>query len=383
VRVLVIGAGIGGLSAYVSLRRAGVDAALFDQAEQAGATMVGGGFHVWPNGILALREVGLDEDARALGAHLETTEYCSYRGRKLAEWPVGRMARDLGAFDAGIARADLSSMLHGAAGADSVNTSSKLIDFIEEDGGVTARFANGREERGDVLIGADGLRSVVRAKLHGPAEPDFVGYVQWQTLVQDGRDLLPDGIERVTFGPGSRTVMHRVGGDRMFWACVIYGPETTGGRPAGRKAKLLQRFGTWPEPIRSALDAAPEEQITGLPIYDRKPVSQWGRGRVTLLGDAAHPMTTNTSQGGNQAIEDGVLIGRMLGGVAGDPAPTLRTYEQKRIARTTPLVRNSRFISDMNAWADPVRVPLRDLMYSIALPRKALSDQRKAVATPL
>jgi 2-polyprenyl-6-methoxyphenol hydroxylase-like FAD-dependent oxidoreductase len=104
---------------------------------------------------------------------------------------------------------------------------------------------------------------------------------------------------------------------------------------------------------------------------------------VTLLGDAAHPMTTNTSQGGNQAIEDGVLLGRMLGRAADDPTPTLREYEQRRIERTTPLVKTSRFIANQNAWRDPVRVWVRDHLWAAALPRKGLSDMHKAIATPL
>lgn len=267
-----------------------------------------------------------------------------------------------------------------------MQTNSRLVEFEDDGRGVTARFADGREERGDVLVGADGLRSVVRSKLLGPAGPDFTGYVQWQTLADGAAGLLPDGVERITFGPGSRTVLHQVGGGRMFWACVVYGAATNGGQPAGRKAQLLRQFGDWPAPTPALIEMTPEEQIVGLPVYDRKPVKQWGRGRVTLLGDAAHPMTTNTSQGGNQAIEDGVLLGRMLGGAgaaAGDPSPVLRAYEARRIERTTPLVTNSRFISDLNAWRDPVRVRLRDALYSVVLSRRALSDQFKAVAEPL
>lgn len=382
-RVLVVGAGIGGLTAFVALRSAGIDAAIFDQAEQASSTLVGGGFHVWPNGVLALREVDLDGAARQLGALIELTEYYSYTGRKLAQWPVGEIARSVDAFDVGIGRAELVGMLLEAAGSEHVQTGAKLLDFEDEPGGVTVRFADGREERGDVLVGADGLRSTVRAKLLGEAEPDYTGYVQWQTLVEGVQDLLPDGVEQITFGPGSRTVMHRVSGDRLFWACVIYCPSTDGGRPAGRKARLLERFKGWPGPIMAAIDATPEEQISGLPVFDRKPVRHWGRGRVTLLGDAAHPMTTNTSQGGNQAIEDGVLLGRLLRGVEDDPTSALRAYEQRRIERTTPLVKNSRFISNQNAWRDPLRVRLRDTMWAVALPRKALSDTRKAVTTPL
>jgi len=381
--VLVVGAGIGGLTAFVALRAAGVDAAVFEQAEQAGATLVGGGFHIWPNGVKALRELGLDETARGVGARIERTEYHSYRGRKLAQWPVGEIARSLDAFDVGIGRAELLAMLLGAAGAEQIQSGAKLVDFDDDGYGVTARFADGREERGDALVGADGLRSVVRAKLLGAAEPDYVGYVQWQTLIEAADQLLPDGVERVTFGPGSRAVMHHVSGGRLFWACVLYGPASDGGRPPGRKARLLELFRGWPEPIATAIEATPEEQINGLPVFDRKPVATWGRGRVTLLGDAAHPMTTNTSQGGNQAIEDGVLLGRMLKGVQGNPSATLRAYEQRRIARTTPLVQNSRFISNLNAWRDPVRVLLRDNLYAVVLGRKALKDQRKAVAAPL
>jgi 2-polyprenyl-6-methoxyphenol hydroxylase-like FAD-dependent oxidoreductase len=382
-RVLVIGGGIGGLTAFVALRAAGVDAAVFDQAEQAGETMVGGGFHIWPNGVHALREVGLDGTARELGAPIELTEYYSWRGRKLAQWPTGAMARSLGAFDVGIGRAGLIGMLLDAAGAENVQTGARLVDFDDDGQGVTARFADGREERGDALVGADGLRSVVRAKLLGPAEPDFVGYVQWQTLIDGADGLFPDRVERITFGPGSRTVMHRVGGGQLFWACIVYGAASNGGRPDGRKARLLEKFRGWPEPIPTAVQATPEEQIVGLPVFDRKPVGSWGRGRVTLLGDAAHPMTTNTSQGGNQAIEDGVLLGRSLGGIVADPSPALRAYEQRRIARTTPLVKNSRFISNQNAWRDPLRVWFRDNLWSAALPRKALRDQHKAMATPL
>jgi 2-polyprenyl-6-methoxyphenol hydroxylase-like FAD-dependent oxidoreductase len=269
-------------------------------------------------------------------------------------------------------------LLHDAFGGE-VTPGAKLVDFAEDSDGVTAQFEGGREERGDVLIGADGLRSVVRSKLLGAVEPDYAGYVQWQTLIEGGEDLFPAGIERITFGPGARAVMHRVSGGRLFWACVIYGPAERGGKAPGRKQRLLEMFSSWPDPIPAAVEATPEEQIVGLPIYDRKPVTGWGRGRVTLLGDAAHPMTTNTSQGGNLAIEDGYVLARTLGNGAA-PQAALRAYEQRRIARTTPLVNNSRWISNMNAWNDPLRVAFRDRFFSVGVPRKGLSDLRKAMA---
>ncbi|MGA2928126.1 MAG: FAD-dependent monooxygenase [Solirubrobacteraceae bacterium] len=380
--MIVAGAGVGGLTAARALRGAGIDVAVFEQLEQPGMTMVGGGFHLWPNAIRALREIGLDETARQVGAPMLRAEFCSSRGRTLAVWPIEEIAQGLGLFDVGIARQDLITMLYESVQSGAVTAAARLVDFDDGADGVTARFADGREERGDVLVGADGLRSIVRTKLLGAAEPDYAGYVQWQTLIEGAEGLFPEGVERLTFGPAARTVMHRVAGGRLFLACVIYGPQEQGGRPPGRKARLLEAFGRWPEPIPTALDATPEEQIIGLPVFDRKPVTAWGRGRVTLLGDAAHPMTTNTSQGGNQAIEDGVVLGRMLRG-AHEPVATLRAYEQRRIERTTPLVKASRTVSNFNAWGDPVRVGLRDVMFKLAVPRKGLSELRKAVSAPL
>ena len=163
---------------------------------------------------------------------------------------------------------------------------------------------------------------------------------------------------------------------------MLYGPSDTAGKAPGRKQRLLESFGRWPSPIPEAIEATPEEQIVGLPIYDRRPVDTWGRGRVTLLGDAAHPMTTNTSQGGNLAVEDGVVLAQALANAAGADA-ALRSYERRRIARTTPLVKNSRWISNMNAWRNPFRVALRDRMFSVAVPRKGLSNLRKTMAEPL
>jgi 2-polyprenyl-6-methoxyphenol hydroxylase-like FAD-dependent oxidoreductase len=380
--VLVAGAGVGGLTAAIALRASGLEACVYEQMPEAGRSLVGGGFHLWPNAVRALREVGLDERARALGAPIQRTEFYSWRGRQLAAWPISEIARRVDAFDVGVSRQDLMSMLYSALDGAEVVTGAKLAGFEQGADGVGVRFADGREAAGDVLVGADGLRSEVRAGLLGPDEPDYAGYVQWQTLAEGVGDLLPEGVERITFGPGQRTVMHHVSGDRLFWACALYGADAQGGRPDGRKAMLLDRFAGWPHPIEAAIDATPEEQITGLPVFDRKPVKAWGRGRVTLLGDAAHAMTTNTSQGGNQAIEDGVVLARLLGGQEA-PAAALRAYEERRIQRTTPLVKNSRWISNLNAWRDPVRVGFRDRFFSVGLPRKGLADLRRAVGAPL
>jgi 2-polyprenyl-6-methoxyphenol hydroxylase-like FAD-dependent oxidoreductase len=382
-RALVAGGGIGGLSALIALRRAGVDAFAFEQRPDVSKTMVGGGFHLWPNSVRVLKQLGLGERAAEAGAEIRATEFHSFRDRLLALWPVDEVGREAGAGNVGIARSDLQRLLFEAAEDDAVIAGAKLVDYEQDEQGVVVRFEDGREERGDVLVGADGSRSTVRRRLLGGNGPDYAGYVQWQTVVDDPEGLLPDGVERITFGPGSRAVMHAVGGDRMFWACVLYCPESDAGSPPGRKQRLLDTFGDWPAPIADAIERTPEEQITGLPIYERTPERKWGDGRVTLLGDAAHAMTTNTSQGGNMAIEDGLVLARHLKDGAEDPPAALREYERVRYARTTPLVKQSHFFAQLNAWENGLRTRFRDRLFSVVVPRKGLKDMRASVLEEL
>ena len=377
-RVLVAGGGIGGLSAVIALRSAGIDAVAFEQRPDVSKTMVGGGFHLWPNSVRVLNQLGLAERATASGAEIRETQFHSFRGWQLASWPVDEVAREFGGSNIGIARSDLQRLLFEAA-EDLVVPGAQLTGYNENEAEVVARFEDGREERGDVLVGADGSRSTVRRLLLGGDGPDYAGYVQWQTVVEDPEGVMPDGVERITFGPGSRAVMHAVGHQRTFWACVLYCPESDAGSPPGRKQRLLDAFGDWPAPIAAAIERTPEEQITGLPIYERPPGKKWGAGRVTLLGDAAHAMTTNTSQGGNMAIEDGMALARQLTAGAEDPQAALREYERVRYARTTPLVKQSHFFARMNAWKDPVRIRFRDRLFSVVVPRKGLNDLRAAV----
>lgn len=378
-RAIVAGGGIGGLCTAIALDRAGIEVSVFEKAADPMTTQVGGGFHIWGNAVRALRELGLEECAAEIGAPIERTEFHSWRGRRLAVWPLAEIAREAGAADWGVTRGRLLAMLYGQVAPGTVTPGMELTEFWDDGEGVTAKFSNGSEERADFLVGADGLRSAVRAGLLGKREPDYAGYTQWQTTTDRANGLLERGTEQITFGPALRTVVHHVGGGDLFWAAVTYGPESGGGKPAGRKRMLLERFSGWPAPITAAIENTPEEQIAGLPVYHRKPVKQWGKGRVTLLGDAAHPMTTNTGQGGNQAVEDAVVLAHALEGDQ-NVSGALRSYEVMRIARTTPLVKRSRQAAVMNAWSDPIRSTARDLMMRVGLPGPALRELRQTVA---
>lgn len=377
-RALIVGGGIGGLATAYALVSQGIDALVFEQADDVRKIQLGGGFHIWTNAARALQRLGLYDQVQAIGAPLDVTEYRTHSGRLLATWPVGEIARENGLVDVGVSRQDLQALLVEAVGSDRIRLGARCTGFEQDGAGVRLELADGGEERGSLLIAADGLRSTIRAQLHGEHAPRYAGYTQWQSLVSDEGCPLPPRDERVLFGPGSRAILHRVGGERLFWAVVLYGPEDGPLSRAG-SGTLLERFAGWQEPLVAAIAATPPDNIARLQIYDRAPLSSWGAGRVTLLGDAAHPMTTNLSQGACQVLEDAAALARCLRG-ADDTVEALRSYEQLRIRRTTPLVRQSARIARVGALRNPLLCALRNRATAFALGGPGLKAQRRFVA---
>jgi 2-polyprenyl-6-methoxyphenol hydroxylase-like FAD-dependent oxidoreductase len=377
-RALIVGGGIGGLATAHSLVSQGIDAVVFEQVDDVRKIQLGGGFHIWTNAARALQRLGLYDQVQAIGAPLDVTEYRTASGRLLTSWPVADVARENGVVDVGVSRQDLQALLVDALGGDRIQLGAKCTGFEQDCDGVRLSFSDGREERGSLLIAADGLRSTIRAQIHGAHEPRYAGYTQWQSLIADEGYPLPARDERVLFGPGARAVLHRVGGDRLFWAAVLYGEEDGPEAQAGKEA-LLERFTDWQEPVAAAIAATPQEGIARLQIYDRKPLSSWGTGRVTLLGDAAHPMTTNLSQGACQTLEDAVALARCLR-EREDIGAALRSYEQTRIRRTSPIVKQSRRIARVGSLRQPLVCALRNRMTALTLGGPVLKAHRRFVA---
>jgi 2-polyprenyl-6-methoxyphenol hydroxylase-like FAD-dependent oxidoreductase len=381
-RALVVGGGIGGLATAHALAGLGVDSIVFERVDDVRKIQLGGGFHMWTNAVRALARLGLYDEVQAIGAPLTETRFFTSKGKSIARWPVGEIAEANHVTDVGISRQDLQALLVETVGRDRIRLGATVTGFAQDDDGVTVTLKDGSTERGDLLIGADGLRSTIRGQLHGDGPPRYAGYTQWQSLIPDpGHEWLPAGTERVLFGPGSRAVLHHVGGGRLFWAAVIYGDEAGPEASAGPEL-LLERFQGWPEPILAAITATAPERIARLQIYDRRPILRWGEGRVTLVGDAAHPMTTNLSQGACQVLEDAAVLARCLTEEDGVEA-SLGRYERVRTRRTAPLVKESRRAADMGAWRRAPVCAVRARVFGIALSGPALKSHRRFVAEPL
>lgn len=366
-KALIIGAGIGGLAAAIGLRRAGIEVQVFDQADLFGE--LGAGLALWPNAVKALRQLGLADSIRSISVLEASGGIRTPRGALLTSATSLDLERTFGAPTLVMHRAEVHAVLLQALGREHVQLGSRCLGFEQNAEQVVARFDGGARVAGDLLVGADGLRSVVRAQLHGERPPRYAGYTAWRAVLPfDHQRLLPGE----TWGAGTRFGNAPLSDNRVYWFATTNVPEGQRNRE-GEQAALLGIFRGWHAPIEQLIAATPNSAILRHDIYDRPVLRRWGSGRVTLLGDAAHPMTPNLGQGACQAIEDAVVLMKLLQS-GGDTAAALRTYEAQRMRRTAWLVAQSRRIGAVGQWQSPLGVAARDLMLKLAGPR--LQDQQ-------
>jgi salicylate hydroxylase len=343
VRVAVAGGGIGGLAAAVALRRAGLDVDVYERSTRSGEDGVG--MHLGPNGARILTRWGLPDrmwEAAVRPAALEIRDWRD--ARTLTRQPMGEAwETDFGAPYLTITRADLHGALAARLPADRVHHGRRCVGFTEEPGGVRIDFADGSTARADVLVGADGINSVVRRSIAGPDEP---------VLSKSGalRGLAPtDGLPAelrdtmiVWAGPHARLLCYPVDAGRRVTVVGVVPDDTSTAQSWGSPAtpaELTAAFAGWNPAVHALVNAV--AGVRRWSLYDRAPLARWSTDRVTLLGDAAHPMLPHHGQGANQAIEDATALATCLAEAA-TVAEGLRRYERVRREHTTRVQLGSR-----------------------------------------
>jgi FAD-dependent urate hydroxylase len=384
-RVIVIGGGIAGLSATLALRRAGVDATLYER--DAELSEVGTGVQLWLNGVRALQELGVRERIERAGAPVQNQSMRSWRRGTLFDFPLGDMAREHGhPRPLIVRRPPIIEELAAALDDGAVVLGAELVSIDEDDAGVTANFADGRSERGAVLIGADGIRSTVRGILFPEVSPRYAGYQYLRAMTQRQESHHPEGETQITFGRGDRFGFGDIGGGQIYWYAIIVTPEGSGDDERGRKGELVDRYREFPDKILATIEATPDESIGRTDIYDLKPMPSWGRGRVMLIGDAAHATTPNLGRGASEGIEDAVVLARALGAAdladGSSVTASLRSFEEQRRPATAKIQSTAWRIGKAASWSDPVRCRVREAamrrIVSRALPKQALADMTPA-----
>jgi len=358
----VVGGGIGGLTAALCLARAGHNVQVFEQTDESVAT--GAGIQVSPNAARVLHHLGLQDALMTKGFLPKATQMRSWRsGRVISETTLGDVALErYGAPYYHIHRADLMDMLVSAVSAEPtirLNVSSRITNFSQDATGVRL-VAGEHEHQVDLLIGADGIHSSVRACLWGDQQADFTGNVAWRMLVPVNR--LPEGLiapnATVWWGPGKHFVHYLVkGGDYVNCVCVVEKAEWQAESwvAAGSMSELQADFAGWHDTIQQLLDQTDDGTLFKWGLFDRAPMRTWGIDRVSLLGDACHPTLPFMAQGAAMAIEDAAVLANCFSNGA-DVVAALRRYEDLRKARTAGVQRGSRrnatvfHLSGLKAW---------------------------------
>ena len=332
---------------------------MFEKAADLRNVEVGAGITLWPNAIKMLDRLGVGEEVRRGGSIFSgCLEQRTAKGRLLAEWQLDEMGRELGAPAMGIRRPVLHEVLATAAAAR-VKPGCEVRSFEESDAGVAVSLADGNTEAADALIGADGIDSVIRSQLFGAEPARYSGLTIWRAVAAFEDSALPPGALLSYWGSGTRFVIFRVAPGTMVWEATL-ATEAGGTDPeSGVKPILLRHFADFVDPVKPLIEAADERSIIRNDVCDRPPSDSWGRGRVTLLGDAAHAMTFAVGQGAAQAFEDAVALADSLQ-AAGAVQEGLRAYEQRRIKRAAQFQSTAWRLARMGVFRDPVRCGLRN-----------------------
>jgi 2-polyprenyl-6-methoxyphenol hydroxylase-like FAD-dependent oxidoreductase len=366
-RAVVVGAGIGGLATAIALDRAGVETIVLERAPELRAA--GFGLVLSPNAIGPLRELGLLRGVAARGASVRRVEIRNPRGDLLTQVDY----EALGWTTYGILRSDLQSVMAAAVPASTLRFGANCIGAIED--GV-ALLEDGESVGGDVVIGADGINSAVRRSLHGDEPLRYGGHRAWRAGTTFADERVRDRFVEV-WGVGGGFGFGPAGDDRVYWYCFETVPE---GAPAPEhpREEFLRRYGTWFDPIPALIESTDERAIEPTFTYDRSPRKTWSRGRVTLVGDAAHPMKPNIGQGAAQALEDAAFLGRLFR-ETGEPESLLRLYELRRVPRANAAVCASREAGRFAEVRSPLAARLRDAALKATPDRVAVARQRRIV----
>jgi salicylate hydroxylase len=347
-KILIAGGGLGGLSAASFLLQAGHDLEVYEQAPQL--EEIGAGIQISANAMHALRHLGLEAEIRRVGVHPGAYVFRLHdTGEVIQRFALAEEHERMhGAPYTQLHRADFHALLADktrSLDANAIRLGKRATDFSEDADGVTLHFADGSEARGDILIGADGLKSAVRRKIVGEVPANYTGDAAWRITVPIERLPKPflEQVMSVFMGPGGHAVCYYVRGGELMNFVGLH--ETDDVLEESWTVKLPWEqlktdFAGWHPAIQAIIDAADKDQCYRWSLHNRLPIDNWSTARVTLLGDSAHATLPYLAQGAVMAIEDGAVLMRALQQES-DIAAALQLYQRNRIERTSRVVLQS------------------------------------------
>lgn len=353
-KAIIIGAGMGGATAAIALRRQGYEVEVYEAVREI--KPVGAAISIWPNGVKCLNYLGLNRQIKALGGNMAYMAYQDFEtGKTMTRFSLQPLVDQVGEYPYPVARAELQSMLLDEVGRQRV-TLGKRLSRLQDDGKqVTAWFEDGTLASGDLLIGADGAHSLVRQYVLGHiAQRRYAGYVNWNGLVAIDNTIAPADQWTTFVGQGKRVSLMPVAGNRFYFFFDVPLPAGLAQDRHSARQDLQGYFADWCEPVQRLITAIDVQAINRVEIHDIDPFMQLSRGRVALLGDAGHSTTPDIGQGGCAAMEDAVVLAMTLGSHSLGVIDALTRYQNRRNQRVKSLVLKARKRCDITHGKDPL-----------------------------
>lgn len=351
----IIGGGIGGLATCLALQQAGINAIVYERADEL--KEVGAGISLWANATRVLKRLGLLEQIIGASEPINFLEVKTFKGKLLKQVKIDNYEVP----SVCIHRAALLEILRGEIEPERIKLNKTFVRYEQENNKVLAHFSDGSAVEADALIAADGLKSAARAQMKGDLPPVFRGYTIWRGI----SDFLPEnhrrGFTSESSGAGQRFGWFPVGAGRVYWFATNNQAEGASGSPAERKKRVLEIFGNWHSPIPETINATIDEHVLQNDCYDREAETGWTDKRVLLLGDAAHPTTPNMGQGGCMALEDAVCLAKILQSES-NVETAFQKFEKARFPRAKYIIESSRRLGAIGQLQNPLAVGCRNLV---------------------
>ncbi|WP_191112347.1 FAD-dependent urate hydroxylase HpxO [Acinetobacter lwoffii] len=351
-QIAIIGAGMGGLTTGIALKKFGHRVTIYEQAEQI--LPVGAAISLWSNGVKCLNYLGLTEQVAKLGGQMNDLAYIDgLNGEVMTQFSLAPLIEEVGQRPYPVSRAELQNMLMDAFGRQDIQLGKRMVSIEDKGQHVEIGFQDGSTASAALLIGADGTHSMTRQYVLGKqVERRYAGYVNWNGLVEISEDLAPAQQWTTFVGEGKRASLMPVAEHRFYFFFDVPLPAGLENQRLEYKTLLKQYFSGWCSQVQRLIDSIDEQKTNRVEIHDIEPFTQFYKGRVVILGDAAHSTTPDIGQGGCQAMEDAVYLARALQINTLGLEDALKRYQNKRNERANELLLRARKRCDVTHMKD-------------------------------
>ena len=350
--IAIIGAGMGGLTTGIALKKFGHRVTIYEQAEQI--LPVGAAISLWSNGVKCLNYLGLTEQVAKLGGQMNDLAYIDgLNGEVMTQFSLAPLIEEVGQRPYPVSRAELQNMLMDAFGRQDIQLGKRMVSIEDKGQHVEIGFQDGSTVSAALLIGADGTHSMTRQYVLGKqVERRYAGYVNWNGLVEISEDLAPAQQWTTFVGEGKRASLMPVAEHRFYFFFDVPLPAGLENQRSEYKILLKQSFSGWCSQVQCLIDSIDEQKTNRVEIHDIEPFNQFYKGRVVILGDAAHSTTPDIGQGGCQAMEDAIYLARALQINTLGLEDALKRYQNKRNERANELLLRARKRCDVTHMKD-------------------------------